>query len=312
MKMHEPNRSPPPSARDGFIIVAVLWILIVLATLAAVYSIYISNSALAVSVMDDGLQADALISASLELTAYQLTDAKKEARPTRGQFNFRLARANVSVTFSSEAARLDLNTAPKPLLTGLFAALGASNADADAYANRIIGWRTAPSPAAPADEATLYRSAGLPYLPRGAPFAHVSELWLVHGLPAGLVKRVIPLVTVYSGRPDINVFDAPPELIAALPGMTPLRLNDFLNRRATVSADKDSLTRLLGPGQSGATAEGSDAYRANISIAFDKGWKTKAEAVILVDTANEPFHVLSWRSDLDADPDQLRFVGGLQ
>jgi general secretion pathway protein K len=312
MTMHEPNCSPRPSTRDGFIIVAVLWILIVLATLAAIYSIHINNSAWAVSVMDDGLQADALVSASLELTAYQLSDPKKETQPTHGRFNFRLARANVSVNFSSEAARLDLNAAPKPLLAGFFAALGASDEDAEAYANRIIGWRTAPKPTAEADEAALYRSAGLPYSPRGAPFAHVSELWLVHGLPAALVKRAIPFVTVYSGRSDINVFDARPELIAALPGMTPVRLKDFLNRRATAAADKDSLSRLLGPDQPGATVEGSNAYRVSIGIAFDKGWQTKAEAVILLDTAGEPFHVLSWRSDLDAGPDQPRFARGLR
>ena len=75
-----PTCSPRPSARDGFIIVAVLWILIALATLASIYSIYINNSALAVSVMDDGLQAEALVSASLELTAYRLTVPKNDQK----------------------------------------------------------------------------------------------------------------------------------------------------------------------------------------------------------------------------------------
>jgi hypothetical protein len=37
MTMHEPNRSPRPSARNGFIIIAVLWILMALATLASIY-----------------------------------------------------------------------------------------------------------------------------------------------------------------------------------------------------------------------------------------------------------------------------------
>jgi general secretion pathway protein K len=305
MAMHEPDRSPRSSARDGFIIVAVLWILIALATLASIYSIYISNSALAVSVMDDGLQAEALVSASLELTAYRLTVPKDASRPTRGQFGFRLARAKVVVNYSSEAARIDLNEAPKILLAGFFVALGAPNDDANGYADRIIGWRKPPKPTDQANEAALYRSVGLPYLPRGAPFAHASELWLVQGLPPALVGRALPFVTVYSGRPDINVFDAPPELIAALPGMTPVRLKLFLDQRETASADKDSLSRLLGPDQTGATAEGSNAFRVKISIAFDNGWRTGAEAVILLDAADEPFRVLSWRNDANADPTQL-------
>src|SRR5262249_6435073 len=118
MTTHQPDFVSRPSARDGFIIVAVLWILIALATLASVYSVYVSNSALAISVMDDGLQAEQLVSASLELTAYRLTVPKDTVRPTRGQFRFRLGRANVVVNYSSEAARIDLNAAPKNLLQG--------------------------------------------------------------------------------------------------------------------------------------------------------------------------------------------------
>jgi general secretion pathway protein K len=320
MRVHETNRAPNSSACDGFIIVAVLWILVALATLASVYSIYINNSALAVSGMDDGLQAEALVSAGLELTAYRLAvpkdkdkdkdkdndkDKDKDAqRPTRGQFVFRLGRANVTVNYSSETARIDLNAAPKALLAGFFAAIGASNDDADRYADRIIGWRQRPKPMDQAGEAALYRSAGLPYLPRGAPFAHASELWLVQGLPPELIRRALPFVTVYSGRPNINVFDAPPELIAALPDMTPARLATFLNQRDTVSRDKDSLSRLLGPDQPGATVEGSNAFRVKINIAFQNGWRTGSEAVILLDAADEPFQVLSWRNDVDTDQPQ--------
>ena len=319
MRVHETNRAPNSSACDGFIIVAVLWILVALATLASIYSIYINNSALAVSGIDDGLQAEALVSAGLELTAYRLAvpkdkdkikdndkDKDKDAqRPTRGQFAFRLGRANVTVNYSSERARIDLNAAPKVLLAGFFAAIGASNDDADRYADRIIGWRQRPKPMDQAGEAALYRSAGLPYLPRGAPFAHASELWLVQGLPSELIRRALPFVTVYSGRPDINVFDAPPELIAALPDMTPARLATFLNQRDTVSRDKDSLSRLLGPDQPGATAEGSNAFRVKINIAFQNGWRTGSEAVILLDAADEPFQVLSWRNDVDTDQPQI-------
>src|SRR3974390_1757759 len=308
MARHEPNCSPRPSTRDGFIIVAVLWILIALATLASIYSIYIGNSALAVSVMDDGLQAEALVSASLELTAYRLTAPKKESRPTRGEFRFHLGRADVAVNFSSETARLDLNAAPKFLLAGLFAVLGASDDDADRYADRIIGWGTTPKPMAQANEADLYRSAGLPYLPRGAPFQHSSELWLVQGLPPALVARAMQFVTVYSGRPEINVFDAPQELIAALPGMTPAQLNNFLDRRLTASPDRESLFRLLGPDPPGATAEGSNAFRVRISIAFDNGWLTGSEAVILLDAPDEPYQVLSWRNDVNAGPDRPKLA----
>jgi general secretion pathway protein K len=293
------------SGREGFIIVAVLWILVALATLASIYSIYVSNSALAVTAMDEQLQAEAIVPASLNLTAYRLAVPKDVQRPTRGQFGFRMGRAIVAVNYSSEAARIDLNAASKELLTGFFASIGASRDDADRYADRVIGWRTAPKRSDQADEAALYRSAGLPYGPRGAPFAHTDELWLVQGLPPPLVKRALPFATVYSGLAEINVFDAPPELIVALPGMTSLRAADFLNRRDAASRDKDSLSRLLGPDQPGATGEGSNAFRVKINITFQSGWRTASEAVILLDSSDEPYQVLSWRSDIDADQPQL-------
>jgi len=324
-----PIRSIRTSARDGFIIVAVLWILAALAALATIYSIYIKNSTQSVSLMDDELQAEALVSASLELTAYQLavpkdaqgaTDVQRQSdsqrppdaqrttdpqRPTRGQFGLRLGRANVLVNFISEAARIDLNAAPKAMIAGFFAALGAPGEDADRYADRVIGWRQTPKRSDPADEAALYRSSGLTYQPRGAPFAHVNELWLVQGLPPALVARALPFVTVYSGKADINAFDAPPELIQALPGMTPLRAASFLKQRETAPRDKDSLARLLGPDQPGASADGSDAFRVKVSIAFQNGWRTGSEAVILLGGGDGPYQVLSWRSDGDTDQSQL-------
>ena len=69
-------------------------------------------------------------------------------------------------------------------------------------------------------EASAFRMARLGYQPRGAKFPHTNELSLVRDLPISLVERALPFVTVYSGRPQINILDAAPEVIAALPGMT--------------------------------------------------------------------------------------------
>ena len=45
---------------DGFIIVAVLWILMMLATLATIYSVYVSKSALALTANDAGIESELL------------------------------------------------------------------------------------------------------------------------------------------------------------------------------------------------------------------------------------------------------------
>jgi general secretion pathway protein K len=326
MGVRQRDPSPAGSSRDGFIIIAVLWMLIALATLASIYSVYIANTASALAASDDSLQAELLVTTSLELTAYQFSSTKdaqvpgvpggpggaKPRRPSRGSFRFRAGAANVGVTFVSEAARIDLNEAPLAMLAGLFAAFGVKSDDAVEYANRIVGWRDPPKPGATPDEDGLYRSAGLKYSPRGGPFAHTDELWLVYGLTPALIERMMPFVTVYSGLAGVNVLDAAPEVIAALPGMTPALLNAFLDQREAGSVDEQSLQRLLGPSQEGATADSSDAYRVQVRIAFDNGRRVDAEVVIMTGTSEAPYHVLYWRDDANNGPGQLRTGMGLR
>ena len=73
---------------DGFILVAVLWILGGLAVLAAIYALYVVNAATSLEVNNDRIQANASVSAALELTAYYLGAVKPQERPTSGTFSF--------------------------------------------------------------------------------------------------------------------------------------------------------------------------------------------------------------------------------
>ncbi len=286
--------------RDGFIVVAALWILGALAALASIYSIYVANAATSVAVNDDALRAEAVVTAALELTAYQVTGAPPKERPSRGRFAIRMNAANATVEFCSEAARVDLNKASKDLLAGLFRALGAGSNDAEDYADRVIGWRSPPPTDSQDPEESLYRAAGLNYGPRGAPFTHAAELALVVGVPPAMTERAMAYVTVYSGRPEINVRDAAPEVIAALPGITPEQLNALLSDRQSLM-DQSSSTA-LGATQTMATTEGSKAVRVTVSMMFDSGRAISAEAVILIDGRDEPYRVLAWRNDADMQP----------
>jgi general secretion pathway protein K len=284
----------------GFIIVAVLWILGLLAALVSIYAVYVTNAALSVSVNDDRLQAEALTSSAVELAAYQLIATDEKTRPTQGHFTLRMGGAGIAVEFRSEAARIDLNAAPKPLLAGLFAALGADYSQAEYYADQIIVWRSKPKDGGRNDEADAYRTAGLNYAPRQAPFASVGELWLVLGLPPALVERALPFVTVFSGMPTVNIMDASPEVVAALPGMSSDRLYAILSQRGTGAQNAQFILGLAGPARASATIEGSKASRVSVAVNFNNGRRVTAEAVILPQTnADNPFHILYWRDDFD-------------
>ena len=210
-----------------------LWILSALAVLSAVYSVYVSNAAVAAHVTDDGVNAEAAVRAGVELAAYELTAAPEIlgldadcgcsglSRPAQGGFAFRLGRSRIKVSFIAEGARIDLNAAPKKLLAGLFEAIGAKPDDADTFADRVVGWRKKADGEGQDTEADIYKSEGYSYAPREAPFQNTLELSLVAGIPKHIVERILPLVTVYSGQAQIDVRVASPEVLAALPGMTP-------------------------------------------------------------------------------------------
>ena len=166
---------------------------------------------------------------SNSLAAYQLIGVQRDKRPTTGNFTARIGTARLAVAFTTEATRIDLNAASKELLTGLFVGLGAMPFDASGYADRIIAWRTKAPAQSVVDtdpENSLYRSVGLSYPPRHAPFVHTSELWLVYSIPQALIARALPFVTVFSGQSQIDVLDAAPQVIAALPNMTPQTLQE--------------------------------------------------------------------------------------
>jgi general secretion pathway protein K len=282
--------------RRGFIVVAVLWILAALSALVLIYLTFVTNTAVIVATSTERVQSDALVAAGVELAAYQLTAVRQDARPSSGMFNARMGAARLSVTFRSEAARIDLNAGSKGLLAGLIIGLGNTPANAADYADRIMAWR-APTEAGEDDpETSSYRTAGIAYAPRHAPFPAAEELWLVRGIPPLVVERMLPFVTAFSNTASINIQDAAPQVVAALPGMTPERLQAVLSQRGDPRLDPRSLVA----GVEGATLAASKAYRMTVVIDFDSGRRSASEVVILLlDEGDEPYRILSWRNDAD-------------
>ena len=288
-------------AESGFVLVAVLWILAALATLASIYSVYAVNTANASHVADDRVQAEASIRAGVEMAVFRQLTVAEQVRPSHGVFVLRVGRTRVAVDFRSEGARIDLNAAPTDLLAGLFAAVGVDPTHAATFADRVIGWRTKADANAPSKEAQLYAAQRVRYPPRQAPFDNALELSLLPGLPEPVVERVLPFITVFSGRAAIDVTSAEPTVLSALPEMTPQILGAVLKARASNSGDGRALLQLLGPAQARASVDRPKAVRAVVEIDFDNGRRVLAEVVFrLNDGGDEPYDILYWRDDFDA------------
>jgi general secretion pathway protein K len=299
------------SKRDGgFILVAVLWLLGALATLAVIYSLSVRESVVAFSARDGRVQAQALAQAGVELAVQQMT-AVPGVRPSFGRMTLHRGAADVAVQYTAENGRIDLNAAPREVLAGLFVGLGARTEEAAGLADRIAAWRTPPSAGSAEDEVSLYRMAGKPYGPRRGLFQHVNEVALVLGFPGPLLDRALPYLTVHSGQPEVNVLIAAPEVLAALPGMTPARLHDLELMRD--KAPQDVLRARMGAAARYVTAQAGNSVRISVDVFQDIGsldtgarvqnagrrTRTRTEVVALVLNGDvEPYRVLSWRDEI--------------
>jgi general secretion pathway protein K len=96
----------------------------------------------------------------------------------------------------------------------------------------------------------------------------------------------------------VNVVDAAPQVLAALPGMTPENLQSLLALRSDPSVDPHALIALSGG--EGATLAGSKAYRITVDVELPDGQRSGGEVVILLlESGDEPYRVLSWRNNSD-------------
>lgn len=291
------------SGQRGFIVVAALWLLAALAALALVGSVYMTQSAIALAAFDAPVQLQMVSTAAIELTAYKLSAPATVVRPTHGGFAFGLANARATVEYQAESARINLNMAPRSMIGGLFSALGVEPDLASQLADRVVAWRSAPRHNGQDTEDALYAASGLSYLPRHAPFSSVDELSLVLGMPAALLERARLYLTVYSGTAGINVLEAAPQVMAALPDMTSVKLEAFLNQRDSLPPnDPQFVLGALGGGVAGATVAGSDAYRVRMQIILPDGRKSTSEGVIMLSgpSAKTAYRVFTWRDEIDA------------
>jgi general secretion pathway protein K len=289
------SHAGPNASQRGFVIVAVLWILMALSALAMIFAVYLSSSARAMVVGDTALQSEALVSASVELAAYQLLLVDDDARPPQGAFHFRMDDADVAVTVTSEAARIDLNLAPKEVLAAFFAGLGAGKDAAMEDAERIVAWRIRPPPGKASEEEARYAALG--YSPRQSLFVHVNELALVEGLSPALVDRALPFVTIFNGSADIDPSIAAPEVAAAFEKSN--NKNPFGAQMAAPNGSLGSAEPST-PSKTAAPAAKSPCYRVQTTIRFANGSRSASEVVIALGDKTEPYHVLAWQDDARA------------
>ncbi len=135
----------------------------------------------------------------------------------------------VQFMIQPETSKVDLNTAPAPLLTGLLQVVGVTQPQqSQPIVDAIVNWRDTNALAA---ESAAYRAAGYPYGPRHALFGSVHELQGVLGVTPELYQRLVPFVTVYSFQTGVYAPAASRYVLMALPTVSTTQIDNYIAQR---------------------------------------------------------------------------------
>ena len=144
-----------------------------------------------------------------------------------------------TATLEDPSVKLNLNLADRAALVTLLRAVVRRAAPVDSLVDALLDWR---------DPDTVPRRFGDESSGnRNAPLADVWELRSVRGFTDSLVGTLAGFLTT-RGTGAINVNEAPPEVLATLPGMTDEAIRMvIMHRRETPLPYADVLASLLSP-----------------------------------------------------------------
>jgi general secretion pathway protein K len=209
--------------RQGFALIAVLWVLVLASALAVELHGTVRTDQRAVANARAAARARWAARGALATLSERLR-ARLALSSAAGAFaatdpllvpavEYRLEGVDVRATVYDARARVQLNLASRADLHALFAAAGVEYGRAGALADRVVAWRsTHAPPALPPD------SSGRRLRPLPGAFADVAELRAIDGVPPAEYERVAPYLTV-AGDGRINVNTAPEPVLLTLPGI---------------------------------------------------------------------------------------------
>ncbi len=242
------------ASRRGFVLLAVLWVMVGVSALGFVLALVARRAAgtahnrraataaewlaedctnRAQAAIGDALAhrgADSTTSANFVRESWAALD-------TAVKLSALLREAPCAVALRPAGTTIDLNTADDSLLVRLFVALGNSPAVADSLADAILDWRDADDVTRPSGAEAQWYVAHERRAPRNGAFADVRELARVRGF-----ERRAGLDSGLGVEPFRIALDrAPLVVIAALPGFTNEAVARVAEHRASGAPTVDLL-----------------------------------------------------------------------
>ncbi|MEQ1651641.1 MAG: hypothetical protein ABL897_04055 [Hyphomicrobium sp.] len=266
---HEPIR---PQKDKGFALIAVIWIGVLLALIAAAFSSAVRSRIRSTAGETETVRAEALADAGIRIALLErlnvtFADSGAPRFPADGSTVMCAigTDATLAVQVEDEDGKVNLNTLNADLLLALFAGLGATRSEARSYTDAIMDFRDEDDERRPdgAESADYARAAGAAPTAKNALFVSVDELDQVLGLPPELRDRAKRFLTVLSTQDGLD------------PAVAPSGLKTLLIRGSNgiVATDENR-------GDTSAVFIGSDLPPGFVSASRQRAYTIRSEAVL--------------------------------
>jgi general secretion pathway protein K len=288
-----------PRREGGFALLLVIWVLAILAVVAAGFAASTRSETRLTRNLLDAARARALAEAGIARATDALLEADPRARwrADGTPYTMQFAGGTIRIRITDENGKVDLNLTPTEVLAGLCTELAVADDTCGALVEGVTARRRA---AAPPPPPSLRFNAPPPTLNRqDAAFTTVDELRQIPAIDAATLARLRRFITVYSQNGRIDPAVAPREVLLAIPGIDPAAIDRLLATRGSTSLFAPPPTL---PGAEAYLAPGQLQDATIIAEAHGPGGASATERSVIELTGQplEPVQVLEWRQDVDA------------
>jgi general secretion pathway protein K len=299
-----------PRRQHGIALVLVLWITILLATIAVGMSQDSRTQTLLTRNQLALAKARALADGAVERAMYEHLRPPfpdKVWFPNGAVHGWEEDGARFAVSLAYESGRIDINAAREPFLKGLFySAAGLKSEEVDRLVDAIMDWKD-PDDAKRLHgaEAPEYRAAGRNYVPANANFETIEELQRVLGMTPDIYAKIADLITVHSRQPGIDPAGASRSVLLSIPNITAEVVDTYIQQRELARANNQPAPPL--PQAVGYTSIGAAGFHVNATVRMPDGEIFVREVVVQpTGIPKRPLQYLAWREGVPLDyPDAV-------
>jgi general secretion pathway protein K len=285
--------------QKGLALVLVLWVLSLLTIMAGSFALSMRREASIIGGIRNNAQALAVAESGIAMAKMMLlnTDPNKRWRADGSIYEISSASAKVRVRLLSETGKIDINKADQALLQGLMAHAPVEEEQQTKLVNAILDWRDKDDLVRiEGAEKKEYKNAGLTYQPGNKPFQSIEELQLVLGMNESVFKWIQPLVTIYSGQPQVTVQLAAKEVLQTIPGLDTGLLDSYIAARLESAINNQPVPPFPSTsGQNNAVGQNNVLTLVSEALLEDESSAVISAVIKRSDgTEAAPFQVLKW------------------